>query len=73
MGATTLVQCNCELCAQTMLLVLHRVRHYMAKHCKYLELYKEMCVALSLCRVCILKKKKSKSLKEECDPHQSIH
>lgn len=32
MDATMLVQCNCEIRAQIMLLALHHVRRYMAKH-----------------------------------------
>lgn len=31
MDATMLVCCNCEMCAQTMLLALHSVRCYIAK------------------------------------------
>lgn len=32
MDATMLVQCNCEICAQTTLLALHRGTRYMVKY-----------------------------------------
>lgn len=73
MDATMLVQCNCEICAQIMLLAPNHVRDYMVTH-KYtvnMKNYIKRCV-LFYCYVGCLFFKKSKPQKDKCGPHQII-
>lgn len=73
MDATMLVQCNCEICAQIMLLAPNHVRDYMATHEYIVNIknYIKRC-ALLYCYVGCLFLKKLKPQKDKCGPHQSI-